>query len=46
MRKKEQMRLYDTDLNILTPQICFQAAIANKDNILLLIPEREILMKS
>jgi hypothetical protein len=46
MRKKEQMRLYNTDLNILTPQICFQAAIANRGNILLLIPEREILMKS
>jgi hypothetical protein len=42
MRKKEQMRLYDTDLNILTPQICFQAAMANRKNMLLLIPERDI----
>jgi len=36
------MRLYDTDLNILTPQMCFQAAIANRKNILFLIPERDI----
>ena len=42
MRKKEQMRVYDTDLNILTPQMCVQAAIANRGNILLLIPERDI----
>ena len=42
MRKKEQIRLYDTDLNILTPQMCFQAAVANRSNMLLLIPEREI----
>jgi hypothetical protein len=42
MRKKEQMRLYDTDLNILTPQMGFQAAIANKSNMLLLISEKDI----
>jgi hypothetical protein len=36
------MRLYDTDLNILTPQMCFQAAIANKSNMLLLVLERDI----
>lgn len=36
MRKQEQMRVYDTDLNILTPQMCFQAAIANGSNMLLL----------
>ena len=42
IRKKEQIRLYDTDLNILTSHMCYQAAIANKGNILLLIPEREI----
>jgi hypothetical protein len=42
IRKKEQIRVYNTDLNILTPQMCFQAAIANGSNILLLIPEREI----
>ena len=36
------MRVYDTDLNILTPQTCFQATIANKSNMLLLIPETEI----
>jgi len=36
------MRLYDTDLNILTPQMCFQAAIANRGNMLLLIPKRDI----
>jgi hypothetical protein len=42
MRKREQIRVYDTDLNILTPQMCFQAAIANGSNMLLLIPENEI----
>ncbi|PSS27714.1 hypothetical protein M430DRAFT_38457 [Amorphotheca resinae ATCC 22711] len=42
IRKREQIRVYDTDLNILTPQICFQAAIANRSNMLLLIPAREI----
>jgi hypothetical protein len=42
IRKREQIRVYDTDLNILTPQMCFQAAIANGSNILLLIPEKEI----
>ncbi len=42
MRKREQIRVYDTDLNILTPQICFHAAIANGSNMLLLIPEKEI----
>lgn len=42
MRKTEQIRLYDTDLNILTPPMCFQAAIANGSNMLLLIPGREI----
>jgi hypothetical protein len=36
------MRLSDTDLNIIIPQMCFQAAITNGSNILLLIPEREI----
>lgn len=34
--------MYDTNLNILTPQMCFQATIANGSNILLLIPEKEI----
>jgi hypothetical protein len=46
MRKWEQIRVFDTDLNILTPQtdpqMCFQAAIANERNILLLIPEEEV----
>jgi hypothetical protein len=42
MRKREQIRVYDTDLNILTPQMCFQAAIANGSSMLLLIPEKEI----
>jgi len=42
MRKREQIRAYDTDLNILTPRMCFQAAIANGSNMLLLIPEKEI----
>jgi hypothetical protein len=42
MRKSEQIRVCDTDLNILTPQMCFQAAVANGSNMLLLIPEKEI----
>lgn len=42
MRKREQIRVYDIDLNILTPQMCFQAAIVNGSNMLLLIPEKEI----
>ena len=42
MRKREQIRVYDTDLNILTPQMCFQAAIANGSNMLLLILKKEI----
>jgi hypothetical protein len=42
MRKREQIRVYDTNLNILTLQMCFQAAIANGSNMLLLIPEKEI----
>jgi len=35
------MRVYDTDLNILTTQMCFQAALAHRSHILLLIPERD-----
>ena len=42
IRKRKQIRLYNTDLNILTLQICFQATIANGSNILILIPERKI----
>jgi hypothetical protein len=42
VRKRGEIRVYDTDLNILTPQMCFQAAIANGSNMLLLIPEKEI----
>lgn len=42
MRRREQIRVYDTDLNILTPQMYFEAAIANGSNMLLLIPEKEI----
>ena len=41
-RKREQIRVHDTDLNILTPQICFRAAIATGSNMPLLIPEKEI----
>lgn len=36
------MVVFDTNLDILTPEMCFQAAIANGSNMLLLIPEREI----
>jgi hypothetical protein len=44
MRKKEQMRVYDTDLNSLTPQMCFRAALAHQSHILLLIAERDIVI--
>jgi len=40
MRKK--IRLFDTALNILTPRECFEAAIADGTNTILLISEREI----
>lgn len=40
MRKR--IRLYDIDLNVLTPQMCYQAAVANSGNLLLLIPETDI----
>ncbi|KAH7379030.1 hypothetical protein BKA64DRAFT_750205 [Cadophora sp. MPI-SDFR-AT-0126] len=42
MRKSEQIRVYDTDLNILTPQMCYEAAMANRCNILLLIPGKQL----
>jgi hypothetical protein len=42
IRKREQIRVYDSQLNILTLQMCFQATIANGSNMLLLIPEKEI----
>lgn len=42
MYKYEQVRVYDANLNILSPQMCFQAAAANGSNILLLKSEREI----
>ena len=40
MRKR--IRLFDTELNILTPQDCFEAAIIDGRNTILLIPETEI----
>jgi hypothetical protein len=40
MRKK--IRLFDSELNILTPQDCFEAATADRRNIILLIPEAGI----
>ena len=40
MRKR--IRLFDADLNILTPQRCFQAATDDGKNTILLIPEGEI----
>ncbi len=40
MRKR--IRLFDTELNILTPQDCFAAATAKGKNIILLIPESAI----
>lgn len=40
MRKR--IRLFDTDLNILTPQHCFEAASQGGKNTILLIPEGDI----
>ena len=40
MRKR--IRLFDTALNILTPQECFEAALASGTNTIFLIPEAEI----
>ena len=40
MRKR--IRLFDTELNILTPRGCFEAALADGTNTILLIPEAEI----
>lgn len=40
MRKR--IRLFDTDLNILTPQHCFEAATNSGKNTILLIPEEDI----
>jgi hypothetical protein len=40
MRKR--IRLFDIALNPLTPRECFEAAIANGANTILLIPETEI----
>ena len=40
MRKR--IRLFDTELNILTPQDYFEAAIIDGRNTILLIPETEI----
>ena len=42
MRQMKQIRVDDTDLNILTPQKCFQAAMASGSNMPLLIPEKEM----
>ena len=39
---RKQIRLFDTELNILTPRDCFEAAISNGRNTILLIPESEI----
>jgi hypothetical protein len=40
MRKR--IRLFDTALNILTPRGCWEAALADGSNTILLIPEQEI----
>jgi hypothetical protein len=40
MRKR--IRLFDEELNILHPRDCFEAATANKKNLIRLIPESEI----
>jgi hypothetical protein len=40
MRKR--IRLFDTELNILTPRGCFEAALVDGTNTVLLIPQAEI----
>ena len=39
---RKLIRLFDTELNILTPADCFEAATADGSNTILLIPEAEI----
>ena len=39
---RKHIRLFDTELNILTPRDCFEGATASGKNIILLIPEKEI----
>jgi len=39
---RKRIRLFDTELNILTPQGCFEAALADGTNTILLILEAEI----
>ncbi|KAF2813239.1 uncharacterized protein BDZ99DRAFT_496279 [Mytilinidion resinicola] len=39
---RKQVRLFDTELNSLTPRDCFEAATAQGSNTILLIPETEI----
>jgi hypothetical protein len=39
---RKGIRLFDTELNILTPADCFEAATANGSNTIILIPEAEI----
>ena len=39
---RKQIRLFDSELNILTPRDCFERATANGRNVVLLIPEKDI----
>jgi hypothetical protein len=39
---RKHVRLFDTQLNILTPADCFEAVTTNGSNTILLIPEEEI----
>ena len=39
---RKQIRLFNTELNILTPADCFEASTADGSNTILLIPEAEI----
>jgi len=39
---RKQIRLFDTNLNILTPRNCFEAATAGGQDTILLIPEADI----
>jgi hypothetical protein len=43
---RKHVRLFDTELNILTLADCFEAATVDRGNTTLLIPEAETLVKS
>ena len=42
MRKKERIRILDTEFRMLNPQTCFEAVVADQTNTILLMPGSEI----